>query len=137
MGKTTINPYLAFNGNCREAMTFYQNSVDGNLEIMPFESSPVDVPEDYQDKIMHASLQFGDAIIMASDGMPGQEVKHGDANAISIGTTNLEEAEKYYQNLSEGGNVLMPFQEQFWGAKFGMFFDKYGIKWMINCKLEK
>ncbi|KAA3618444.1 MAG: VOC family protein [Calditrichaeota bacterium] len=132
-GKTTINPYLSFNGNCREAMTFYKTALDGELEIMTFADSPMEVPEDHKNKVMHASVKFADAILMASDGMPGNEVTFGDAYNISIGAKSAEEGERYFKNLSEGGSVTMPYSEQFWGDTFGMLTDKFGIRWMVNA----
>ncbi len=135
--KTTVNPYLTFAGNCREAMEFYKSGTNGELEIMPFEGAPVEVPDDYRQNIMHSTLRFGDAVIMASDSMPGQEVKHGNGNFISIAATSIEEAESLYNNLSAGGQVVMPFEETFWDAKFGMFIDKFGIGWMVNCEVKK
>lgn len=134
---TTLNPYLMFEGNCEEAMSFYKNAVNGELEIMPVEGSPMKVPEEFKNKVMHATLRFGDAIIMASDNMQGQEVSYGNGYAISIASSNLKDAEAYFTKLSEGGQILMPFEETFWGAKFGMFIDKFGVSWMVNCELDK
>ena len=69
---TTLNPYLAFNGNCREAMTIYKEALNGELNIQTFGESPLDVPPEHKDKVMHATLTFGDAILMASYGMHRQ-----------------------------------------------------------------
>jgi PhnB protein len=65
---TKLNPYLAFNGNCREAMTFYKDALHSELNIQTFGESPMEVPPEQKDRVMHATLTFGDAIIMASDG---------------------------------------------------------------------
>ena len=135
--KTTINPYLTFNGNCKEAMDFYKNALDGKLEIIPFKDSPMEVPEDFKSKTMHATLTFGDAVIMASDNMPGQTSKQGDSMAISIAENHIESAEKFFNNLSDGAAIIISFEETFWGAKFGMLIDKFGFRWMVNCQLEK
>ncbi len=131
---TTLNPYLTFAGKCREAMTFYKEALDGQLEILSFEGNPVEVPEDYKDKVMHATLRFGDAVIMAADAMPGQPVDHGNANALSIACTTIAEAERCFKNLSSGGIIIMPFEKTFWGAMFGYFTDKYGVSWMVNSE---
>ena len=134
---TTVNPYLTFAGNCRKAMTFYKEALDGELDVMTFEGAPVDIPEEQKNNVMHASLKFGDALIMASDSMPGQQVDNGNSVHISISSTDVEEAEKFFNNLAKGGTVLMPFEKTFWGAKFGMLTDKFGISWMVNCQLEE
>ncbi len=133
---TLINPYLTFNGNCEEAMSFYKNVFNAELEIMRFDGSPVPVTDDYKSKVMHATLTFDDAILMASDGRPDQPATMGDAYSISIGTMDIEKATKWFSDLGKGGQVIMPFEKTFWGAQFGMLVDTYGVQWMINCELE-
>jgi len=133
MKKTTVNPYLAFPGNCREAMEFYKTALDGNLEMMEFEGSPMEVPDDHKNKILHSKLEFGDSVIMASDGMPNQKVNFGDSVSISISAENENSGEMYFDKLAEGGKVLMPFADAFWGSKFGMLEDKFGVRWMVDC----
>ena len=132
----TVNPYLTFDGNCKEVMNFYHEVLGGELEIMPFDGSPAEVPEDYKQKVMHASLRFGNAVIMASDGMPDNDVTFGDAFSISIGCSNVTEGERIFNALSKNGTVIMPFAEMFWGAKFGLFIDQFGVRWMVNCQLD-
>ena len=135
--KITVNPYLTFSGNCREAIMFYKEALDGEIELMTFEGSPVDVPENYKDMILHASLTIGNAIIMASDAMPNEEIVLGNAYNISISTPDAEKGEHFFKNLSAGGSIVMPFGDAFWDAKFGMLIDKFGIHWMINCQKEQ
>ena len=67
---TIVNPYLAFNGTCREAMAFYKEALGGELTFQTFVESPVEVQPEHKDREMHATLAFGQAIIMASDGLP-------------------------------------------------------------------
>ncbi len=129
--KTTINPYLTFPGNCREAMEFYKTVLNGHLEIMPFEGSPVDVPDAYKNKVLHSTLRFGDSVIMASDAQPGQKIDFGNASYISMTVPALEEAQQIFEELSSGGQVIMPFDKTFWGSMFGMFTDRFGVGWMI------
>ena len=133
---TTANPYLTFCGNCREALTFYKESLNGKMELMTYDGSPMQVPEDYKSKIMHGSVKFGDAVIMASDCMPGQEIDHGNGSAILINAKSLEEGERFFNHLSEGGKISMPFENTFWGARFGMLTDKFGIIWMVSVELK-
>lgn len=131
----TLNPYLAFNGNCREAMTFYKEALNGELSILTFNESPVEVPPEHKDKVMHATLTFGDAILMASDGMPGHEITFGNSVNLSIAALTMEDGEHIFGNLSAGGSVIMPWIKTFWGAMFGMCKDKLGIDWMVNVEL--
>ncbi len=133
MSKSRANPYIAFKGNCREAMEFYKSALEGELELMEFSTAPMDVPEEYKSKILHSKLQFADAIIMASDTMPNTSINIGDNVSISIAAESVEVGEEYFNKLSEDGKVLMPFADAFWGSKFGMLEDKFGVRWMVDC----
>ncbi len=136
-GTVKENPYLAFSGNCREAMEFYKSAFDAELNLMTFKEQPGQVPVEMNDKIMHSSLTFGDVLIMASDTMPGQPFIQGTNNAIILNFTEAEDAENYFNRISNGGMVLMPFADTFWGAKFGMCSDKFGVYWMLNAEAKK
>ncbi|MCB0721420.1 MAG: VOC family protein [Ignavibacteriae bacterium] len=128
-----IIPYLTFNGNCEEAMNFYKDALDGEIEaMMNFEGAPMEVPEDYKSKVMHSTLKAGDLTLMASDSMPGQPFTAGNNISLSLNFDNEDDQKKTFDNLSAGGNVTMPLQDTFWGAKFGMCTDKFGINWMFN-----
>src|SRR3954469_6687142 len=131
-----INPYLNFNGQTREAMTFYARNLGAKLEIQSFKDVGMSGPD--ENRTMHAKISKGSLVIMASDGptsMP--EVKQGNNVWISVDCSNVAEAEKVFAAFSAGGNVVMPLADQFWGAKFGMIVDRYGFGWMFNCELPK
>jgi PhnB protein len=133
----TLNPYLAFNGNCREAMTFYKEALGGELTIQSFGESPMETKPEHKDRVMHATLTSGEAILMASDGMPEQKVNFGNSVSISISASNPADGERIFNNLSAGGTVAMPWEKTFWGAMFGMCKDKFGIDWMVNVELKE
>ena len=82
---------------------------------------------------MHALLKKGDSCIMASDPMPGMPVHQGSNFFININCDTRDEQDTYWNALSAGGTVTMPLADQFWGARFGMLTDKFGIGWMFNC----
>jgi PhnB protein len=126
-------PYLNFSGNCREAMTFYQQCLDGDLNIMPFAGTPAaeHVPAAAQNGVMHATLQSGALLLMASDS-PFQPVQDGNGNTLSLNCHSEEEIDHLFAKLGEGGQVTMPLADQFWGAKFGMLTDRFGKSWMFN-----
>ena len=128
-----INAYLIFNGNCREAMTFYQKCLDADLHMFPFSEMPGDkVPPEAKDRVMHARLTKGPAVLMASDNMPGMPFHQGDNFSVSLDCESVQEIEKLFSALSEKGKVTMPVQETFWASRFGMFTDQFGINWMLN-----
>lgn len=132
--QVAVHPYLAFDKNCKEAMEFYKSVLGGELEIMGFDEAPMEVPEDRKDCVMHASLKFHGAMIMASDTM-GQ-VPHvvGNNNSISLTPVSVEQGEAFFNGLSVGGQVLVPYAKSFWGSTFGMCIDKFGIQWMIDVE---
>lgn len=133
-----LNPYLFFNGDCEEALNFYKDILHGEIASMNyFEGSPMEVPKEYEKKVMHAELRFGDNTIYASDGHPEQPKQAAGNITLSIGMDNPDDMDQYFNALSEGGQVMMPLEETFWGAKFGMFTDRFGISWMFDCDLNK
>ncbi|MDD9933826.1 MAG: VOC family protein [Myxococcales bacterium] len=133
MSTATVQPYVFFDGNCREAVEFYAKALGAEVSVMGFGDSPMDVPEDQKDRVMHATIKFGDATIFASDGMPNVPVDSGMRAHVSIGTDTAAEGRKYFEALAEGGEVTMPYEKQFWGDTFGMLTDRFGVKWMVNA----
>jgi len=71
---------------------------------------------------------------MATDALEsmGQTLTQGNNQYIHIGVESKEEADKFYNALSEGGKVEMPIADTFWGSYFGCIDDKFGVKWMID-----
>ena len=127
-----ITPYLTFNGTCRQAMTFYKDILGGDLELMDFADSPVDVPNEAKNNIMHASLTNNGVNLMASDTMPNQPVTNGNSVSLSINCQSTDEINHLFNSLSDGGQITMPLEDTFWGARFGMLTDKFGTCWMFN-----
>jgi PhnB protein len=129
--------YLNFDGNCREAMTFYKECLGAELHLIPFSEMPGDHPPESKHRIMHARLAKGAMAIMASDTMPGMPLHQGNNFSISIQCDSQHEIDSLFAALSEGGKVTMPLQDQFWGARFGMSTDRFGIQWMFNFEHPK
>ena len=130
--------YLSFAGNCEEAMNFYKEAL--GAEILLFSrmgDSPMEVPENLKSKIMHARMQIGENELYMSDTFDPSSLKPGNNVSLSIQTEDTAQLEKLFNSLSTGGTVTMPLADAFWGARFGMFIDKFGIHWMFNCELKK
>ncbi len=126
--------YLLFNGDCADAFRFYEQAIGGrNLELLPHRGTPAaaHVPADWQDKIMHACLEVGDAALMGSD-VPPEHRKPPGGFSVSYQAADEAEAERIFAALSEGGTVTMPMEATFWAKRFGMLIDRFGIPWMIN-----
>jgi len=131
-------PYLHFNGNCEEALNFYKKNLKGKiLHIQRFGDSPMEVPAALKKKVIHCSFQFGENVIMASDSMPKNKIKHGNGMALSIDIKDKKTINTVFKGMSAGGKITMPLQDTFWGARFGMLVDKYGVSWMFNCDSKK
>lgn len=128
-----FNPYLTFGGSCREAMEFYKEALNGELiQMQTFEEAKMEVPEAFKKHIIHAELKAEGVHLMASDGMVGWVANPGNNVSLSIDFSDGEEQEKVWKALSEGGKVTMPMESTFWGARFGMLTDRFGIQWMLN-----
>lgn len=131
---TQVNVYLNFDGNCAEAMNFYKDCLGGKLTLNKVEGSPLEAQcgAGMKDKIMHAHLVSGSIIIMASDIiMPGEFIR-GNAYSLALQCSSAAEINTFFAKLSAGGTIREPLKEQFWGAIFGMFTDKFGVEWMLN-----
>lgn len=130
-----ISPYLNFNGQCAEAFRTYERVLGGKITFMQThgESPMADqVGPDWQDAVMHVSLQVGDQVIMGSDAPPPHFEKP-QGFSVSIVLDDPAEAERIFAGLSEGGQVRMPMQKTFWAERFGMCVDRFGIPWLVNC----
>jgi PhnB protein len=132
-----VNPYIAFKGNCREAINFYKSALNAEVLFMQTvgESPMSDMgpPEN----IMHSTIKVGDSIIMMSDD-PSPEAKAAGGNiSLAIGLNDPERAKQIFGNLAKGGSVIMPLEKTFWAEAFGMLTDRFGVKWMVNCDAPK
>jgi len=133
----TIHTYLNFDGNAREAMTFYQKCLGADLRIQTFKDAKRDAPRGAEDRVMHAHLQKGSSILMGSDVMPGMPFRQGSNFSVMVECENAAEIERLFKAFSESGKVTMPLADQFWGARFGMITDRFGVSWMFNCELPR
>lgn len=136
----TVNVYLTFNGNCRQAFEFYKSVFGGEFpyigtfgEMPPQEGK--EMSQEDQDKIMHVTLPISkETLLMGSD--TGSEwassFKVGNNFSVSINADSKDEADQLFTGLSQNGQVTMPLTDTFWGAYFGMFTDQFGINWMVN-----
>ena len=137
----TLNTYLHFNGNCREAFEFYRSVFGGELAfLVTFREGPADmgIPEEEMDNVMHVSLPIGSSVLMGSDTSPafGPPTVIGNNFSISYLTESKEETDDLFAKVSEGGTVTMPPADMFWGSYFGSCTDKFGINWQFNYEQQ-
>lgn len=130
-----LNPYLTFNGQCEAAFKFYEQCLGGKIVMMMTHGeSPMaeQTAEAWRDKILHAQLTIGDIVLMGSDAPPDYFEKP-QGFSVNLQFEDVAEAERVFQALAESGTVRMPLQETFWAKRFGMFVDRFGTPWMVNC----
>jgi PhnB protein len=132
-----LNPYLSFRDNAREAMTFYQSVLGGELTVSTFaEFHASDDPAE-QDKVMHSHLETADGLVLMGADTPAR-MEYQPQAGVSVSLSGDDEAKLrgYWEGLSEGGTVTMPFEKAPWGATFGMCVDRFGTTWMVNVADE-
>lgn len=133
-----IEPYLFFDGQCEAALGFYAQCLGGQIVALHrYEGSPMEdqLPAEWKNKVMHATLEASGHRFMASDRMPGQPFGGHAGFSMSVNIPkDAARGEAVFKALATGGMVTMPFAQTFWGAHFGMLVDKFGVGWMVNCE---
>jgi PhnB protein len=131
-----VNPYLSFMGECEAAFHFYEQCLGGRLGgLFRYGGSPMadQVPAGWSNKIMHGSLTLGGQVLMGADVAPEQyEAPSGFSLSIQLKST--ADAERIFDELAQGGRVVLPLEKTFWAERFGMVVDRFGIPWSINCE---
>jgi PhnB protein len=131
-----LNPYLAFDGRCREAFEFYEKALGGRISfIQTIGESPMasSVPPDAHGRVMHATLEIGNQVLQGADAPPGQFTPPAGFS-VALHFDDATEGERAFGALAQNGKVQMPFQPTFWAKGFGMLIDRFGTPWMINAE---
>ena len=140
MPNTLIQPYLFFGGRCEEAIEFYRRVLGAQVEmLMRHKESPEPPPPGmlapgFENKVMHASIRIGGALLMASDGC--DDKSRFDGFRLSLTLPNEAEASCAFAGLSDGGQVQMALTKTFWSPCFGMVTDRFGVGWMVTVPAE-
>jgi PhnB protein len=125
-------PYLIFDGNCREAFAFYNELLGGQIVAMiSHEDMGADQWPDWGDKIMHARLIIGDQVLMGSDSPPDYYAQPQGMH-VSLLVDSVDDADRVFNALADGGTIQMPMSEQPWATRFGMVVDRFGTQWMVT-----
>lgn len=131
-----MTPYLSFKGECEAAFRFYEQCLGGQLgAIFRYAGTPLSghVPPEWSDKVMHGSVTVGGQVLMGGDVAPDQ-YEEPKGFSLSLQIKDPAEAERIFHQLSQNGKVLMPLEQTFWAARFGMVVDRFGVPWLINCE---
>ncbi len=120
-------PYIVFQGNCKEALEFYASIFDGKIRsIQSFKDSPVDVAKAHQNRIFDSEFVAQNIRFKASDDLPDYPIMPGTNISLFLSFKNEEKRILIFDNLSDGGKIQFPLDEN-----FGMLKDKFGIQWMF------
>lgn len=134
---TTLNPYLGFRDNAREAMTFYQSVFGGDLNMSTFGEYQASEDASENDKIMHAMLTAPNGLVlMGADTPNSMQLADGSNISISLSGDDETELRGYFDKLLDGGQIGVPMEKAPWGDIFGMLTDKYGVSWLVNVAGE-
>lgn len=130
----SIHSYLTFSGNCREAMTFYQKCLGGELSFQTIGESPLSkkMPARMKNCILHSTLSNGNLLLMGSDIVSEKGLLKGNAVSLVVNCKSENEIKACYKRLSQGGEETHPLENTFWNALFGGLTDKYGNTWMLH-----
>jgi PhnB protein len=130
---SVLNPYISFRDNARQALEFYQDVFGGKLNVNTF-GQYCDPNAPGSDNVMHGQLDTDNGFtLMAADTPPGMDFNEAAGNiTISLSGDDEQELRGYWDKLSDGGTVTMPFEKQMWGDLFGMCTDKFGVPWMVD-----
>jgi PhnB protein len=132
---TQLNPYLNFRAQAREAMSFYQSVLGGQLDVMTFaDQGGMGVPDGEADLVMHSALSVSESVQLMGADVPSHMDTGGDITNGSISLSGDDEAalSGWFAKLSEGGTVTVPLEKAPWGDSFGMLTDRFGVDWMVN-----
>jgi PhnB protein len=130
-----LNPYLAFDGRCREAFEFYERTLSGKITfIQTIGESPMasSMPADAHGRVMHVTLRVGDQVLQGADAPPGQ-FSTPAGFCVALHVEEAPEGERVFNALAGGAKVQMPFQPTFWAKGFGMLIDQFGTPWIVSA----
>jgi PhnB protein len=134
----TLHPWINFNGNCEEAFAFYKSVFGGEFaKVIRFKDlAGMQVAENEADKIMQIALPIGTTTMLIGNDVPefmGKVSENENRSKIHVVADSKDEAQKLFDGLSAGGQIDGALGDSPWGTYFGMFRDKYGIEWIIEC----
>jgi PhnB protein len=132
-----ITPYLHFDGQADAAIEHYIQALGGRVVALMRQSEAPGMPAETRNRVMHCELRIGDASIMVGDVMPGAPAVIDSSIHVCVQFTDPAEMSRRFAALAAGGTTDYPIHDSFWGSKFGMLTDRFGIHWMFNCEAKK
>ncbi|HEY4601867.1 MAG TPA: VOC family protein [Cerasibacillus sp.] len=133
----SVNIYLTFDGDCREAVMFYADAFQtAKPKIMTFGEAPPNpefkLPEEAKDLVMHTRLNINGTEMMFSDTFPGTPYNQGNNFSLTVVSKDIDEIKSYFNKMKQGATVEMDLQETFWSKCYGKLTDKFGVGWQFS-----
>ena len=128
-----LTTYLNFGGNCKQAFEFYEQHLGGKILMMSTHGDvpdPSNVPIDWKNKVLHARIQLGGTELLGAD-IPPDRFQPMRSAYLTLTVDTIDEAERVYALLTEGGEIFMRMEETFYAHRFAMFRDRFGTSWML------
>ena len=126
--------YLNYGGNCREAFEFYEKHLGGEITSLTthgeVSGDASSVPAEWRSKVVHARISLGETVVMGAD-IPPDRFQPMRSAYLSLMLTSIDEAERIYALLTDGGQIFMPMEETFFAHRFAMLRDRFGTSWML------
>ena len=129
-----LSPYITLNGTAGEAIALYER-VLGATTITIARAGDVpgsNVPPERRNRVAHSALDIGGSQLMLSDAADDTDSTAGNVH-VALDFTDVNDLTRAFHGLAEAGTIMVPVQDTFWGAKFGMLTDRFGVRWLLNC----
>jgi PhnB protein len=142
MSITRINPYINLGGDAEQAIAFYQRALGAKVEhMMRYGEMPateeMKLAPGQESRVMHSELRIGAGVVMVSDTMTAEPVPRGGNVQVLLDFDAPADLDQKFEALVAGGTATMAPHDTFWGARFAMLTDAYGVVWMLHAPLEK
>ena len=125
--------YLNYGGNCREAFEFYAAHLGGKITMLTTHDQQPNadsIPSEWKKAVLHARIELGDTTVLGAD-IPPDRFQPMRSAYLSLFVDSVDEAERIYALLSDGGQIFMPMEENFFAKRFAMLRDRFGTSWML------
>ena len=128
-----LNTYLNYGGNCEQAFRFYEEHLGGKVTMLMRhgeQPNASNVAPEWKNAVLHARMTLGGTELFGAD-MPPDRFQPMRSAYLSLSVESVEEAERIYALLTDGGQIFMKMEETFFASRFAMLRDRFGTSWMI------
>ena len=128
-----LNTYLNYGGNCEQAFRFYEEHLGGKITMLMRhgeQPNASNVAPEWKNAVLHARMTLGGTELFGAD-IPSDRFQPMRSAYLSLSVESVEEAERVYALLTDGGQIFMKMEETFFASRFAMLRDRFGTSWMI------